>query len=82
MSARLQDVLGKAFTLIGVPLVVAAMVALARGEREWEGEEGKDGKKSGEGEVEKEWYVGSGVFVGMYCVSSFYPPFFFRYGVF
>lgn len=83
VSARLQDVLGKAWTLVGVPLVVAAMAALARGEGEWEGGHGKDGTKLGGGDVGEEWYVISCVFVWVYYVSSFFfSLFFLGYGVF
>lgn len=66
MSARLQDVLGKAWTLVGVPLVVVGMAALAKGEGEWEGEGGGEG--GGKEEGGEEWYVINCVFVMLYCL--------------
>lgn len=53
MSARLQDVLGKVWTLTGVPLVVLAFAALAKGEDQV-AEEGKEGKEEGGEDAGKE----------------------------
>lgn len=66
MSRRLKDVLMKEWTLVGIPLVISAVTALARAEKQvgvWSEEEAENWLGEGDGKGEVEYGEGSAEFM-------------------